>query len=117
VREARPHGGSLVALLDGIGDREAALRCRGALVGVPRSALPPLHEGELYWADLEGLAVVNRDGIALGHVSGLIDTGAHAVLRVQAPGRDERLVPWVPAFIDDVDLAGRCIAVDWPADD
>jgi 16S rRNA processing protein RimM len=117
VCEARPHGGSLVALLDGVSDREAATRWRGALVGVLRSALPPLDVGELYWADLEGLAVVNRDGVALGNVGGLVDTGAHPVLRVQCPGRHERLIPWVPAYIDDVDLAARRIAVDWPADD
>jgi 16S rRNA processing protein RimM len=54
----------------------------------------------------------------LGAVAEVIDNGAHPILRVRpadgAPG--ERLIPWVPAFVDAVDVAARRIDVDWPAD-
>lgn len=117
VETCRPHGGALVAAIEGVADREAALALRGALVGLAREDLPALAEDELYWADLEGLSVVNRQGEALGTVVGLIDTGAHAVLRVGASDRaEERLIPWVEAYVDAVDVAGRRIVVDWPAD-
>jgi 16S rRNA processing protein RimM len=117
VGEVRAHGAALVAALDGIATREQAGALRGAEVGVARSALPALAPGQWYWADLEGLAVVNRDGVDLGKVVGLLDNGAHAVLRVRhdaVPG--ERLVPWVPAHVVEVDLPARRIEVDWPAD-
>ena len=116
VIEARRHGGALIATLDGVADREAAAALRGAMVGLERADLPSLRADELYWADLEGLAVVNRDGVALGRVVGLIDNGAHAILRVQGDGGGERLVPWVPAHVDAVDIAAGRIDVDWPAD-
>lgn len=118
VRAARAHGGAIVAALDGIDDREAAARWRGAGVGVARAALPPLAPGELYWADLEGLTVVDREARVLGEVAGMIETGAHPVLRVQpAQGAAERLIPWVPAYIDEVDPDARQIRVDWPFED
>jgi 16S rRNA processing protein RimM len=118
VREARQHGGAIVAALEGIEAREAAARWRGGEVGVARAALPPLAPGELYWADLEGLAVVDRAERVLGEVTGMIETGAHPVLRVQPPeGAAERLIPWVPAYIDEVDLAAWRIRVDWPFED
>ena len=52
-------------------------------------------------------------------MAGLIDTGPHCVLRVQAGGcrrADERLIPFVAAYVDEVDLPGRRIAVDWDLD-
>ena len=39
-------------------DRTAAEAIRGALVGVPRAALPPTATDEYYWADLIGLDTI-----------------------------------------------------------
>jgi len=116
VDGARAHAGALIAALEGIATREDAAALRGAEVGIDRAELPAPAAGELYWADLEGLDVVNREGVTLGRVIGLMDNGAHAILRVQDGAAPERLIPWVPAFIDGVDLEARRIDVDWPAD-
>jgi 16S rRNA processing protein RimM len=116
VSGARTHGAALIATLDGVATREDAERLRGALVGVPRSELPALAAHELYWADLEGLDVVNAEGVALGKVVGLMDNGAHPILRVRDAGAAERLIPWVPAHVTRVDVAARRIDVDWPVD-
>jgi 16S rRNA processing protein RimM len=60
--------------------------------------------------------VVNRQGERLGVVADLLDTGAHSVLRVQPAVGDERLIPFVAAYVDDVNLAERRITVDWGLD-
>jgi len=62
--------------------------------------------------------VVNREQAALGEVVGLIDTGPHCVLRVRPadPAADERLIPFVEAYVDSVDMPGRRILVDWGLD-
>jgi len=116
VIDVRAHGGALVAALQGIEDRDQALALRGASVGIDRAALPALAADELYWADLEGLAVVNRDGVPLGTVAEVIDNGAHPILRVRDAAALERLIPWVPVYVDGVDRDARRIDVDWPAD-
>ncbi len=116
VDEAREHGNAVVAKLAGVGDRDAAAALRGSWVAVPRESLPASGENEYYWADLLGLAVVNRKGEPLGEVAGLIETGAHDVLRVKADDGRERLIPFVAAYVDAVDQLGRRVLVDWELD-
>jgi 16S rRNA processing protein RimM len=120
--DGRMHSGSLIVALAGVESRESALALKGFEVGVPRTALPAVH-GEIYWEDLKGLAVVNRAGVTLGEVRGVVAHGAHPLLRVGAPGdgptasgKDERLIPYVPAIVDGVDIEARRIDVDWEAD-
>ena len=119
VLEARMHSDAMVARLEGLNRREEVAPWRGASIGVPRVSLPALAKGEIYWADLVGLAVINRSGVTLGRVGGVLETGAHPVLRVAADGRGdggERLIPLVPAYVDAIDMARARIVVDWQPD-
>lgn len=123
VRSVREQGEGIVAMADGVDDRNAAEALRGHEIHVPRSDFPRTPDGEYYWVDLIGLEVVNRESQVLGRVIGLIDTGPHAVLRILPPGVDEpakpdqeRLIPFVGNFIDDVDLEAKRITVDWGLD-
>ena len=112
--KAQPPG--LVARLHGVESREAAATLRGFEIGVPRAALRAPAPGEVYWADLVGLDVVNRQGMVLGCVADVAGYGAHPVLQVQATGEGVRLIPFVAAYVDAVDLAARRIDVDWQPD-
>ncbi|MCW5624214.1 MAG: ribosome maturation factor RimM [Burkholderiales bacterium] len=114
VEESAVHGVTLVVKLTGVDDREAAARLRGMEVAVPRAALPEADDG-YYWADLIGLDVKNRDGVMLGTVESLMDNGAQSVLVVG--GERERLIPFVEAHVDGVDLVTREIRVNWHPDD
>jgi len=116
LESGKQHGATLLAQLSGLVDREAAARLAGADVGVPRTALPAAGENEIYWADLVGLAVVNRQGVALGRVVAVADFGAHPVLRVADAGGSERLIPYVGAYVDAVDVEAGQIDVDWQPD-
>lgn len=124
ITSCREQGDAVVAMAQDVPDRNAAEALKGARVFVSRQSFPTADTDEYYWIDLIGLDVVNREGVRLGQVSDLLDTGAHSVLRVQrpdaAPGAKpdeaERLIPFVAAFIDQVDLAGRTITVDWGED-
>jgi len=120
IVQVRRHGEFVLAQAEGVADRDAAEALRGRSILLERSAFPQPATDAYYWVDLIGLPVVNRDGAALGTVVGLVETGAHAVLRVRATEDDtdatERLIPFVNAYIDEVDLAGRSIRVDWGLD-
>jgi 16S rRNA processing protein RimM len=80
VEDGAVHGRALIAKLQGCEDRQAAARLRGLEVAIPRDELPASAEGEYYWSDLIGLEVANRDGVALGRIARLIETGASPVL-------------------------------------
>ncbi len=118
IAGVRASGDGLVASSPAVTDRTAAEALRGARIFIARSQFPATAADEFYWADLIGLAVVNRDGSALGVVVGLIDTGPQSVLRIQpgAADADEVLIPFVAAYVDSVDLAARRIVVDWGPD-
>ena len=123
VLSRREHADGLVASAQGVSDRHAAEALRGARVFVSRTYFPKADPDEFYWVDLVGLTVVNRQGETLGEVIGLLDTGPHAVLRIQPAGltapikpEQERLIPFVSAFVDDVSLSERRITVDWGLD-
>jgi 16S rRNA processing protein RimM len=118
IASVRTRGDGYVASSPSIHDRTAAEALRGARVFVARSEFPEPDVDEFYWADLIGMAVVNRAGVALGEVVGLLDNGAQSVLRVQ-PGAAEAaelLIPFVSSYVDGVDLVARRIDVDWELD-
>ena len=119
IREARDHSGVVVATAQEVDDRNAAEALRGARVFVPRSSFPTAGADEYYWVDLIGLSVVNREGVDLGIVRELLSTGPQTVLvlEYQAAGKThERMIPFVSAYVDTVDVAGKRITVDWQAD-
>lgn len=110
VESIRPNPSGFLIQLKGIGDRDAAETLKGLSVFVPRSALPPLEEGEFFADDLIGLSVRTPDGQTVGVVAQLIDTGGVPVLEVV---QDERSwqIPLADPFIERIDTeAGYVIA-------
>ena len=124
ITMAKSHGGAVLAAAQEVPDRNAAEAMKGARIFVARSSFPTAGDGEYYWVDLLGLQVINRQGEALGQVIDLIDTGAHSVLRLRRPDapegapaeQSERLIPFVAAYIDTVDLPTQRIVADWGLD-
>ena len=115
LRGCREQGKGLVAAFEGVTDRTAAEALKGLFFGAPRDAMPVPAEDEYYWGDLIGLKVENPAGESLGEVSNLMSTGAHDVLQVK-DGENERLIPFVPAYIQDVDTDTGRIIVVWEKD-
>lgn len=110
---ATPKG--VVATFPGIEDRDAADGLLGTEVWVAREVLPPPKPGEYYWIDLEGLRVVNAEGVDFGTVSHLFSTGVNDVL--VAHGDKERMIPFAePDYVKSVDFGTGVITVDWDAD-
>ncbi len=122
IKEAKEHADTVVASSLDIADRNQAEALKGARIFVPRSSFPTAGTDEYYWVDLLGLDVFNREGVALGQVKDLMSTGPQTVLVLaqasEEPGKPatERMIPFVSAFVDNVDLPGRKITVDWQLD-
>lgn len=112
--DGKVHGQTLLASLEGVNDRNASEALQGMEVAVLREEMPEADEDEYYWDELVGLEVANIQGEALGRVAGLLETGAHDVLQVQ--GERMRLIPFVEAYIQSVDVAAGKIVVDWGLD-
>ena len=90
----REGGKTAVARIEGTNDRSAAEALRGTLVEVERSALPPLEEGEYYYADLIGLPCFDGEGRELGAVVAVENYGAGDLLEVEDAGGKRWLIPF-----------------------
>lgn len=125
--QIKPHADGWVAHCGEWTARTAAEAVKGWQVAVMRHDFPPTDDNEYYWVDLLGAQVVNRDGAVLGEVVELLENTAQTILRVsvndgvgqknndknnRAP---EYLIPFVNAFIGEVDLHAnpKTIVVDW----
>lgn len=90
LKSTRHGSNGTIARIAEVTDRNAAEAMRGTELTVPRSALPPLEDGEYYHTDLLGLPVVSIDGEALGIVVAIDDFGAGDVIEVERPPIDGR---------------------------
>lgn len=102
----------VVARFADVDTRDAAEAMQGVEIYAPRSVLPPPQAGEYYWVDLEGLSVRTVEGVQLGKVAHLFNTGANDVMVVT--GERERMLPFVePDVVQSVDFDAGQITVDW----
>ncbi|MFI3157904.1 MAG: ribosome maturation factor RimM [Methylococcaceae bacterium] len=112
VIDGQLQGKTIVAQLAGIDDRDQAADLMGWDIFITRDQLPKAAKGEYYWSELIGLTVETIDGVPLGVVDSLLETGANDVIIVQ--GERERVIPFLQGqTIINVDLGAGRIIVDW----
>lgn len=117
IERARQHGATIACKPAGSNDRDDALAYKGQEIRASRAEFPPAAPGEYYWVDLVGCRVSNREGVELGVVAAVVDHGAHPILVLDAgDGEQQRLIPFVDAYVDAVDLDARRIVADWQPD-
>lgn len=94
LKKLRDDGkGGAIARFAEVSDRTAAEKLRGTALTVPRSAMPPLGEGEYYHADLVGLAAVSGKGEPLGRIIAVENFGAGDILEIEKPDGKRFMVP------------------------
>ena len=117
VEQIKPLGKGFVAQIRDSGgriidDRDVAATWCKTEIAVWRSEMPVLEEDEVYWVDLIGLAVETVEGVALGKIHQMMETGANDVLVVR--GERERLIPFVrDIYVKEVNLECGLVRVDW----
>lgn len=113
LKSVKPGGGGAIARFAEIADRNSAEALRGGVLTVPRSALPPLEEGEYYHADLLGLPCVSSSGGALGSCVLVEDFGAGDIVEIERPDGRRFMVPVAAAVTIE---PGRLVIDDAFAD-
>ena len=85
--------GGAIARFAEVADRTQAEALRGTALTVARAALPPLGEGEYYYADLIGLPAISDADEPLGTCVAVENFGAGDVIEVQRPDGKRFMVP------------------------
>jgi 16S rRNA processing protein RimM len=110
LKSLRTGSNGAIARFAEVADRNAAEALRGTQLTVPRSALPPLEDGEYYHVDLLGLAAVSDAGDALGTVVAIDNYGAGDVLEIERPDGKRFMVPMRPEAVPEWDAARLVVA-------
>ena len=109
-------GKTVVASIEGISDRNIAESYCGWEILIKKNQLPEAEDGVYYWADLVGLHVETDQGVSLGRVDYLLETGANDVLVVK-DDEQERLIPFInEQVVKSIDLDSKRMVVDWDPD-
>ena len=117
LKSVRDDGkGGAVARFAEIADRNDAEALRSTTLAVPRTALPPLAEGEYYHADLLGLAAVSDTGETLGTVVAIENFGAGDILEIERPDSKRFMVPMTLAAVPAWDNTRLVVAQAYLAD-
>lgn len=100
VSSAAIHGKKLLVSLQGFSGINQVLHFVGSEILLYKEQLSPPEDGEYYWFDLVGMKVVTTDGIDLGTLESIIETGSNDVYVVVANGREYL----IPALADTVSI-------------
>lgn len=104
IRSCRYHAGNVLIGLAGISDRESGARLRGLMMRVPGQVLRPLDEGEFFLYQVIGLEARTEDGVIVGKVIDLIETGATDVFVIaQEDSSGQMLLPYRPDVVLSID--------------
>jgi len=103
ILSARVHKGCVIAALEGVSDIDGAIKLKNKTVYISRDDVK-LEEGVFFLADLIGLRAVDAvTGGDLGLVSDILSLPANDVYVIT--GMREILVPAVPEFVEEIDMA------------
>lgn len=111
IEASKFHDQQLLVKFKEFNDPETARMYANIELSVDRDQLPEL-KTEVYWIDLIGCTVKNREGDTLGVVKNLLETGSNDILVVESEEK-RHLIPYLDNIIDKVDLPKKSITVDW----
>ncbi len=108
VDGARRADKTILIKLHSVDDRDRADELRGATLGVRRSELPKLEDGELYACDVEGSEVRMKDA-RIGVVEHLQEYPTVFVLVVKKDDGATIEVPLLESYVERVDADARVV--------
>lgn len=113
VQSVRPEKADhALMIFVGVNDRDGSDALRSVELCVPRSALPPLEEGEYYFVDLVGLTARLPSGDEVGKVLRIQEYPASACLVIEKATGGELEVPLVEPYFLRADISGGWLEVD-----
>jgi 16S rRNA processing protein RimM len=99
----------IIMKIEGIDTIEDGLKYKNAYIEVKREDAVKLSEGRYFIADLIGCKVYDEEGILLGIVENVLQTGSNDVYIVK--GKDEILVPAIKDIVLSIDVTEEKIII------
>ncbi len=115
VRSLRPKGKQVLIAFEEVFDPESAAPYRNQYLYVRSDEIPPLPEGEYYHHELLGLNAYSPQGVLLGTLVEILETGSKDVYVFRnEETHQELMIPAVDEFILEIRIKERKIIVSPP---
>ena len=112
AKACRFHKNHTLVTLEGIDSIDLAEQYKNDLICIDAEDRDELPEGEYYQDDLRDMTVCDEEGNVIGTVIDMEETSASQNrLRIETEEGKQVLVPFVPAFIKDVDFEEETITI------
>ena len=109
VENARYHKNMVLLKLKGIENPEDAEKLKNSYLEIDREDAIPLEEGTYFIADLIGLDVYTDEGVLLGKVDDIYNTGSNDIYVVKNELGKQVLLPGIKDVIKEVKLDDKII--------
>jgi 16S rRNA processing protein RimM len=106
-----PHRKRYLMAVEDCTDRRQAEALRGDRIYLPAAAADRLPEGTYFHHQILGLAVETEEGVPLGTVEDILETGANDVYVVRSEAEGELLLPAIDSVIRKIDLDSGVLIV------
>lgn len=110
LKSFNSNSGKFIICLTDFHDIDQVKPLVGCELFLKRCNLPKLSEDEYYWRDLIGLQVYTDDGILLGTIVDIFETGSSDIYVVRNEKR-EYLIPAIGDVVKQVDLVSGKIII------
>ena len=115
LESLRWHQGRVIAVFEGIDDRNIAEMLRGVLLCVDSADVaPPDDPDEFHDHQLVGLTVQTVEGETLGEVARIDHAAASDLIVMRRADGGTALIPFVRQIVPEVDVKGGRVVVDLP---
>ncbi|MBR2566682.1 MAG: ribosome maturation factor RimM [Paenibacillus sp.] len=111
VESARLHKNMYIVRLKEYGNINEVEKFKGGMAKVTKENLADLEEGEYYFHQIIGCAVITEEGDTLGTVSEILTPGANDVWVVKTPAGKEVLIPVIDDVVLDVDVEQKLVKI------
>lgn len=113
VEEVKFQGNVLVMKLKGIDTEEAANKLRNCYIKVDRKSAVKLPKDTYFICDLIDLKVYDEEGLLLGTVGDVLQTGSNDVYVVKTAEKD-LLIPALKEVVKEIDIRNGKLVVKLP---
>lgn len=110
VKNVKYQKNNIIVKFAQINSIEEAEKYKNMILYVDRDQMPPLPDGMNYIVDLIGLEVYNEEGVKVGVIADVFNTGANDIYDVKREGKKNLLLPVIDDCVKEIDTEnGRVI--------